>query len=202
MIATTFNVILLAVTDALGNDSSKATAWATRGINYAYLLTALLFLPTELQKSTSLTLTAAASTVDLSSLTSLRLIDSLYNATSSRKMFPLSWEKWHILKPTVAGNALFYSRRNVTLYTAPPPAVDNTLTCYYTDYPSLLASGDTLGIANHDPFIVSTALKFAWAFQEEKEVSDLFGIVEESLKLPFLTNAIMRKQFEEGAKRG
>lgn len=200
MSASTFDNIVLAVTDAMGDDSAKAVTWAGRGVNYAQLVAAILFQPPELQKSTSLTLAASGESVSLSALTALRVIDSIYNITASRGMHPIEWSRWDVVKPVGAGNATVYCRRGTTLYTAPIPTSSNFLTMYYTDYPSVLTSGDTLSFSNLDPFIVSSAIKFAWAFQEEGESSTLFDKIEETLKLPFTLNAIQRKQLEEGVR--
>ena len=190
-----------AITDALGNESTKAITWADRSINYAQLLAALIFDPPELKITGDLTLSASGVGVVLTTLTRLRVIDTIYNATSSRRMWPISWEKWHILKPSGAGNALYYCRLGTTLHTAPIPVVNNALSCYYHKYPvALSAVGDTLDFDYYDSFITSTAIKFAWAFQEETENVDMLQRVGDSISIPLAIGTKLRKDLEEGIR--
>ena len=199
--SSTLQQLRTAVTDALGNEGAKAVVWADRAVNYAQLLAALYFDPPELKVSSDLTLLVSGVSVSLSTLTRPRIIDLIYNQTTSRRMWPLSWERWYILAPTTAGDTLYYCRRNTTLYTAPPPTAESTLNVYYRKYPAPLAdTDDTLDFDFHDSFIVSTALKFAWAFQEEMENADMMSKVGDATGVPLALGTKLRQDFEEGIR--
>uniref|UniRef100_A0A6M3KB56 Uncharacterized protein n=1 Tax=viral metagenome TaxID=1070528 RepID=A0A6M3KB56_9ZZZZ len=190
-----------AVTDALGNTGTKAVTWADRALNYAQLLAALIFDPPELKVTDDLTLAISGSSVSLSTLTRLRAIETIYNSTSSKRMWPLSWDKWYILAPATVGDAIYYCRRSETLHTAPIPTVANTLRTHYYKYPAALTvTDDTLDFDNHDSFIVNAAIKLAWAFQEETENVDMMNKVGEAIGIPLAMGTKLRHDLEEGIR--
>jgi len=116
-------------------------------------------------------------------------------------MWPISLDRWDILKPGGSGSALYYCRVGSTLYVSPVPTTNNSLTCFYHKYPAqLTVNTDQLDFDHYDPFIVSTALKFAWAFQEEGESADVFAKIGESIGIPLAMGTALRKSLEEGLR--
>ncbi len=198
---TALSTLRTSVADAIGNSQTISTRQTDLALNYAHLLAALYFDPPEMRIETDVILSSSATSVSLSALTRPRVIDVIYNYTSSRRMHSLPWDRWYLLKPGGAGNALYYCHYNATLYTDPTPAANNTLNVFYKKYPAALSSaGDTLDFDYHDSWIVMTATKFVWAMQEENEAVDMITKVGDAIGIPLAMGTQLRHDFEEGIR--
>jgi len=199
--ASTLATLRTVITDAIGNSQTKATSWADRGLNYAQLLAALLFDPPELHTDTTLSLPSGGTSVSLATLTRLNDITKVYNTTNSNIMWSVPWERWYLITPTGTGTPKYYSRRGATMPICPTPTAITSLSVYYRQYPSTLSSAtDTLSFDYHDPWIISTAMEFVWAFQEEKESVDMFKTIGDSIGVSLAIGTKLRASLEEGIR--
>lgn len=155
--------------DADGNIDTDGLAVSKRGVNFGALFAALVFEPLELNTSRNLTASSSANYVALSTLTSLRLIQSIYNSTGARDVRFLPEEKFKLLVPTSTVYVEYYYRHGNTLYYNQPSA-SNTLLVKYIKYPTELVNAeDVLEFSNHDSVVHSIATSYAHAVFEEGE---------------------------------
>lgn len=198
--ASSLSALRTAVTDAIGNSQPIALRQTDLAINYAQMIAALFFDPPELHTYTTISLGIGASSASLTGFARLNCIENVYNSTGVNKVWPIPWTRWQILTAVAAtGTPKYFSRQGNILHTYPTPIASTTLYVYYKQYPSLLSNaGDTLSFDNYDSFIVPTAIKLVWAFQEEPEAVDVLAKVGESIGIPLTMGTQLRRNLEEG----
>lgn len=192
------------VTDALGAADTVSTSLATRGINLGQLLAALLFKPPELQTSGNVTVSAAGTSVSLSTLTGLHSVITVYNTTGSCPCHMVTREKWDLIIPTFTGTVYvrFYNRLGSTLYVNAPTG-DNVLLVKYFKLPTTLtAGGQTLDFDNYDYFITEVATRYAWACKEEPDSSKVFADLMAEYTQAYSVGGKLREEVQEALKSG
>lgn len=197
---TSFLTLYTAVTDSLGRDDTLAVSVAKRGVNYGYLLSALLFEPVELKTYGNVTVTANAAYVSLSTLTRLRYIHRIDNATSLSTVHPMDIEKFSIIVPSGLTYVEYYCREGSILFVNPPVSA-NVLTIMYTMYPlELTADADEILFSYHDAAIISNACSYAFASLEEKESSSMWDTALSTYATAYSLNAKKLQEFKEAMK--
>jgi hypothetical protein len=201
--ATTLTTFQSRLVGPIGRDDSVADGFITQGVNFACILVALLFEPQELQATGSLTISGSGSSVSLATLTRLRVLKDVYNATSSLKVWSIPYERFNFVVPTETGNVRFYSRDGATLYVKPSPSVSNTLTVHYSQFPSVVASGtDEISFSDKDSLVEAYALAYAMGCLEETEQGQFWQKLGETLMVPESMLLKARKYMEGGPNYG
>lgn len=195
---TTFINLYTPVTDAIGRADTLGVTLAKRGINFGQLLAALLFDPITL-KSTG-TLTASSTSTSLSSLTKLRLINSIYNTTGGKPVTFVPEEKFDFIVPSGLTYIEYYYRHGGTIYHNSPSA-SNSLSVKYTIFPTELSGdSDTCALTEYDPFIVSAGINYAFASLEENESQAIWDKVLSTYAAPFQFNTKQLNEFKEALR--
>lgn len=181
---TTFLELKTEVREALGgNTNATATDAIERGINAGLVAAAYLFEPPEVKASGSLSATAAAGSVSTSTLTRPMLIESVYSATNSVKVYRLGFEMIDMPWVPTTGIIQFYCLRGALLHYR--PQADETLTVYYMTRPARLQNdSDNYPFATLEDFVVSFGAEYAWAFLEEGDSSALWSKVADRVSVP------------------
>jgi hypothetical protein len=184
----TFVALQNIVLPALGDrDDSDTLTIAKFNINTAAVVAAAIFKPPELEKQTTVTLSAGSSYYDVSGLTDFLSLLALYNNTDSIRMWPFSFEVWQVLVRTLSvGSTRYYTNRGNLIYVKDVPSVDKVFDISYLTHPPYMTnSSDSVGFDNYDSFITSLAIQLSWASLEEAESSNLFASITAFL-VPFL----------------
>jgi hypothetical protein len=204
--ASQFSVLYTDVARSIGRYDSDGTidtdglAISKRGVNFGMLLAALLFDPTELKTIGNLTIGASTGSVVTTTLTLLRLINSIYNTTGSRTVHPIPEEKFNLILPTGLTYVEYYYRHGTTIYTNSPVA-SNTLSVKYTKYPAELVNAeDVLEFSQHDSVIVAAATSYAFATLEETDSQAVWDKVLATFATPYSLNAKQLHEFKEAMK--
>jgi len=183
----------------LGRSDSDAVEFARLGVNGGLYAAAILFEPPELKTSETGTAVNAGTAVDLSALTRLLRVDSVYNTTGSQEVFILPHSLLNVLYLPTTGNVNFYSIYGQSLYYRPLPTGDETLTIYFFSYPTrLYDNGDTFPLGDHmRDFVLSFANAYAWANLEEVEDADMWLKINDKLGLPAATLTQVRRLMQK-----
>ena len=196
----TFLSLYTAVTDSLGRDDTLAVTQAKRGINFGQILAALVFDPIELKTSGNLTISASGTSVIITTLTSIRLINSIYNTTGSKDVKFIPEDKFNLIVPSDLTYVEYFYRHGSYIYVNPPTDA-NTLNVKYNKFPTELTNdSDVLEITNNDSFIIAAANSYAFASFEEAEASKLWDTALQTFTVPFTINAKKLTEFKEALK--
>ena len=186
-----------------GRGDTDADTFIMQGLNFGCTMVALLFEPPELQANGALIATTSSTYVSLSTLTRLRVVKSVYNASSSKKMWHIPFNRYDFVVPSETGYCRFWSRNGSYLYVAPTPEADNSLTIHYDTFPALVtAVGDSIAFSNYDPLVENYALAYAQACLEEGESATMWKGLGDALLVPEQTLLMARQYLEGGPARG
>lgn len=186
--------------DADGNIDTDGLAVSKRGVNFGILFAALVFDPMELKTSGSVTALSSQDYVSISTLTNIRLIQSVYNSTGSKEVTFIPEEKFKLIVPASLTYVEFYYRFGNTIYYNQPSS-SNTLTIKYIKYPTELTNDeDTVDFSNQDSVIISVATRYASSAFEEADAEKLWDSVLQAFSLPFGLNAKKMTEMKEAVK--
>jgi hypothetical protein len=191
-----FSALYTVVTDAIGRADTLGVAVAKRGINFGRVIAALGFDPVELKSAGTLTATATGSVV-LTTLSKIRLINSIYNDTARKAVTFIPEEKFNLIVPSgLTYIEYFYRHGNTIYYNA--PLAPNTLAVKYTIYPTELSGdSDACALAEYEPIITSLGIAYAFASLEETESHAIWEKVLTSASAPFVLNAKRLTEYKE-----
>lgn len=194
----TFLTLYTAVTDALGRADTLGVTLAKRGVNFGQLLAALFFDPVTLK--TTGTLTASSTSTSLSTLTKLRLINSIFNTTGGVPVNFVPEEKFNLIVPSGLTYIEYYYRHGGTIYHNSPSA-SNSLAVKYTIFPTELSGdSDACALTEYDSFIVAAGTNYAFASLEETESQTIWDKVLATYTTSFQLNAKQLTEYKEALR--
>ena len=92
---------------------------------------------------------------------------------------------------------LFYALHGNSIFVAPAPTSDATVTLYYTTLPTRVSAlEDTLPLGEYQDFVLSVATAFVWGALEELESSALWTKISETIGVPLKDFAEAKTIFE------
>lgn len=171
----TYLMVKTLVLSALGRDDSVTQAYVEKGLNYGVLSAALLFFPPELDLIETVSLTSGSSSADISSITGIRSIKSLYNSSASKKIWIMTKDKFDVLTGDLTGDVEFATRHGNYLFFSPTPTATISIQMLHNKYPSEETNmSKELPFDNLDHFVVSEATAFSFACLEESDSAKNF----------------------------
>jgi hypothetical protein len=171
---TSYNDLETDLKNAVAMEDSKTIALINPAINFGVWLASALYEP-EVQKSISnLTAVSTAGYISIATMTRMLRMDHLYNSTGGGAMYPMSYDQ---MKSAYipAGDALFWTTYGQRLYYAPTPSSNQTLNAHYLQYPARISAGEDLPFDEYEDFILTAAIQYVWATQEEVENVDMWA---------------------------
>ena len=194
---TTYNDLETDIKNTVAMEDSKTVSLIEPAINFGVWLASVLYEPEVMKNISNLTAVSTASYISISTMTRLLRMDHFYNSTGGNAMFPMSYDQIRTAY-VPAGDALYWAIYGQRLYYAPTPSSNQTLNAHYLQYPARISSGEDLPFDEYEDFILSTAIQYVWATQEEVENVDMWGKLTSALNTGAasieLTKQIMQRE--------
>ena len=195
-----FLTLYTAVIDSIGRDDTLAVTQAKRGVNFGQLIAGLVFNPVELNPYGNLTVDAASNSVSITSLTGIRLINSIYNNTGLKPVRFIPEDKFPLIVPSGLTYVEYYYRHGNYIYVNPPTA-ENTLAVKHTKFPTeMVNDADLCELTQYDPFIIAAANSYVFASVEEGDSQKIWDSAMQTFAAPFTLNASQLGQYKEALK--